>query len=97
VESRSPAWRRTTCSFTAPDGSAAWATRSAPWDFDLARWIKRSKVRWIEPGADKAQLRDTGRCPYLDLPGERKSQIFEAEKRRLVPPPKGEDLDPFAE
>jgi hypothetical protein len=92
----SPTWRTTTCSFTTPDGRSAWSARSAPWDFELAPWISRGKLRWIVPEDEEATLCDAGECPYLHLPGERKNQIVTRDRLRLVDPPSGDEPDPFS-
>jgi hypothetical protein len=92
----SPTWRRTTCSFIAPDGSSAWTPRVAPWDFDLAPWIGRGKLRWIAPSDTAMQLIDSGACPYLNLPGQRMNQVVKGDRLRLVAPPSGDVPEPFS-
>jgi hypothetical protein len=96
AEALSPTWRRTTCSFTTPDGQSAWSARSAPWDFDLRPWISQGKVRWISPGSSATELSDSGSCPYLDLPGKRKNQIVKQDRLRFVDPPSGDEPEPFS-
>lgn len=40
-------------------------------DFDLAPWIEKGKVLWIDPSDELLNLRleSDNRCPYLNLPG----------------------------
>lgn len=42
-------------------------------DFDLAPWIEKKKVLWIEPGDEWLNLRSqpTDQCPYLNLSGRK--------------------------
>jgi hypothetical protein len=54
------------------------AADPATMDFDLAPWIAREQVVWIEPGDDDLQVwSGTDDCPYLDLPGPRDPQRFQ--------------------
>jgi hypothetical protein len=96
ADALSPMWRRTTCSFTTPDGHSAWSARCAPWDFELAPWISRGKLRWALPDDPELKLCDSGHCPYLDLPGKRKNQIVKQDRLRFVDPPSGDEPDPFS-
>ncbi|MDX2242490.1 MAG: hypothetical protein NW224_17525 [Leptolyngbyaceae cyanobacterium bins.302] len=47
-------------------------------DFDLAPWIKKEKVLWIEPGDEGLNLRSksTGQCPYLNLSGRKDALLI---------------------
>jgi hypothetical protein len=89
-----PAWRLTSCSLTDAQGQKTWTARGAPWDFDLASWVERGKLQWIEPEDTEMQLRTAGACPYADLPGERRDQIVILHRRRFVEPPRGDASDP---
>ncbi len=40
--------------------------------FDLAHWIERGQLLWIEPGDESLTLRNNVQsCPYINLPGNR--------------------------
>lgn len=66
-----------------PDTSYSWQTLFGdggsvipvdPWDFELAPWIERGKLRWCTPGSGNEALAPRGKpadCPYLDLKGRR--------------------------
>jgi hypothetical protein len=47
-------------------------------DHDLATWIERGKLAWIEPGDLQLTLRhEVAGCPFVGLPGERRRQYVQ--------------------
>jgi hypothetical protein len=93
-------WLRQELWFTDENGRSAWLSSNAPWDFDLASWIERSKLGWIEPGDETFRVRgseDLGRCPFLDLAGDRRPQTFASGTREQGEPPSGVPFAPFEE
>jgi hypothetical protein len=64
-----------------PDGGPAYlhAVKSDDEnDYDLARWIERGKLSWIEPGDLGLTLRnEIAGCPYVGLPGERRRRYVQ--------------------
>jgi hypothetical protein len=49
------------------------------YDYDLAPWIERGRLRWIHPSDSELELRrGLNGCPFLDLDGPRHPQRLEA-------------------
>jgi len=90
-------WRHTSMGWT-HEGKTGWAIKTDPWDFDLRKWIANGKLRWINPGDPEMTIADPepSKCPYLDLDGVRMQQIVSETGVRTIPPPDGEEIDPFA-
>jgi hypothetical protein len=88
-------WGRET--FTVPDenGDLGWTAATDRWDFDLQPWVGKGCVMWIDPGDTSFAIQNTGRCPYIDLPGRREPQVIEVGKLSTLPLPDGEPFDPF--
>jgi hypothetical protein len=92
-------WRYTSYSFKTVDGKSAWTIKNDPWDFDLAPWIARRKVYWIMPDDPDMQLVEPGmgKCPFVNLPGERLPQVIDGDELYLKNLPDPEDEpDPFS-
>jgi hypothetical protein len=74
-------WGHRFHSYLRPDGSPTSAhsvQTPRDQDFELAPWIERGKLAWIEPGDLDLSLRSaTSGCPYLDLPGERRRRYVQ--------------------
>ncbi len=106
-ESLHQEWGRLDYWFKRSDGrDAAWLVSTAEWDFELAPWIEKGKVLWIEPDLDaagqplvlrRANDPDSPACPFVNLPGERAPQQIEGGERDLLPLPDGTPIDPFNE
>lgn len=63
---------------TGPGGWTEAPDFDEEWDFDLAPWIERGKLLWIEPGDRSLELRRTAAgCPYLGLDGPRSMQYVQ--------------------
>lgn len=92
-------WRCTSYGWRDARGEPAFSYPTDPWDFELAPWIERGKLKWILPGDPQIQVRSgaASQCPYVNLPGARERQIVRATGMHTVPPPNGETIDPFAE
>ena len=90
-------WTRTTYSFRDAAGRHAWTVKTDPWDFELLRWVAKGKVRWIERSDPQFVLSEEGvtAFPYDNLLGRRERVIIEGNKLRTLPPPAGEEIDPF--
>ena len=90
-------WRHTSMGWT-HEGKSGWAIKTDPWDFDLRKWIANGRLRWINPGDPEMAIADPepSKCPYLDLDGVRMQQIVSKTGVRTIPPPDGEEIDPFA-
>lgn len=91
-------WTRNSFSWEAPDGSFPWRADTDPWDFDLAPWVERRKLLWIEPGDERLRVRSAGsdRCPYVGLEGTRERQHLQHDELWTTGAPAGEELDPFS-
>jgi hypothetical protein len=82
---------------------ASWLASNYEWDFELAPWIERGKVLWIEPNVDDPSGALTlkragdGACPYVGLAGERSQQLVSGGELELVELPTGEPFTPFDE
>ena len=93
-------WTRPELWFTDEKGDKGWTVSNDAWDFELAPWIERAKVRWIRPGDTKAKVigPESGEpCPYVGLPGDRMPQVLGGGERVLDDPPDGEPADPFSD
>jgi len=92
-------WRRTTYNWIDSSGEPAWSAPRDPWDFELDPWIKRGKILWITPGDDSFTLRSgrDGECPYVNLPGSREQLLIKGDGVITLPPPIGDEVDPFNE
>jgi hypothetical protein len=75
VQTLTAGWGRTNHVYTTQLGVHGWRAAGEEMDFDLGKWIAAHRLRWCAPGT--TQLGD-GACPYLDLPGERGSQVISA-------------------
>ena len=83
-------WRRQTWVIYDEDGNGiARDLVNDPWNFDLAPWLEKEKLLWIEPGDESLGLRNGRPSPYENLPGTRKKQIIGSGKLRLGAPPDG--------
>lgn len=93
-------WLRQELWFKDEKGRSAWLSSNAPWDFDLAPWIEREKLGWIEPGDETYRVRGAeslSTCPFRDLPGDRLPQILASGARELGALPSGVPFQPFEE
>lgn len=91
-------WLKQDFWFTQENGSSAWLIANDVWDFDLAPWVERGKLRWITPGDRNGVVVDgaSGRkCPYLDLPGDRLPQVLVWGERELLELPDGTMVNPY--
>ncbi|MEZ4364877.1 MAG: hypothetical protein R2939_01155 [Kofleriaceae bacterium] len=74
-------WLESTHSVPASTDEEAWSIIPwDPWDFELAPWIERGKVRWCVPGSGNASLAAAGGpgdCPYLDVAGRRENLVVQ--------------------
>ncbi len=58
-------------------GRPGWGARledASEYDFALAPWIARKRLRWIAPGDAALTLRDDAACPFVDPGGTRALQ-----------------------
>ena len=91
-------WTRPDLWFKAESGDSVWTMKNDVWDFDLAPWIERGQLAWVEPGSDPVRVLDhrSGRpCPYVGLPGVRMQQLIAKGAVSLMDPPDGEMPVPF--
>ena len=91
-------WTKRGYQVTDDDGvPAGWSIKVDGWDFDLAPWIERGKLLWIEPEDPALVLRGAGDgpSPYVGLAGDRQPQRFQRGRRSLLPPPSGGTAEPF--
>ncbi len=67
------------------------------WDFELGPWLEAGKIRWCDPDSDNTVLSEEppNKCPYLDLPGERKNIIVLEDRQWWKGLPDGEYLSPM--
>ncbi|MEZ6233123.1 MAG: hypothetical protein R3B68_02930 [Phycisphaerales bacterium] len=68
-----------------------------PWDFELAPWIRRGKVRWCAAGSGNESLAPAGKpgeCPYLDLPGRRENLVVQGDNFWNRGLPSGQEVTP---
>jgi hypothetical protein len=74
VEELTADWPNQIHEWTTGLGEKGWNFPVDPWDFDLAPWIEKGKLRWCEPGSKNEKVAAStapADCPYLDLPGRR--------------------------
>ncbi len=69
-------WTQPEYHFTLEDGRTGWNIVHDSYDFDLLPWLKAGKVRWIEGNKLNPEKATPEECPYLDMKGMRKSQVF---------------------
>lgn len=94
------AWTRAELWFTDDDGDSGWTAMNDEWDFELAPWIEKGRLRWIRPGdaGFKVVGPDAGEpCPYVGLSGDRLPQFIGGGERELGDLPDGVPLQPFEE
>lgn len=89
-------WTQTTHSWEDDDGEA-WTVRNDAWDFELAPWVAKDKLRWIERGdASLKVVAAPEPCPYLDVSGRRGRLVIKADELVVGALPRGDELDsPF--
>jgi hypothetical protein len=59
-------WPRAPFLYTTALGQHWWRFDNDRFDFDLAPWLAKRKVRWCEPGSNNERLSgDPDRCPYV--------------------------------
>lgn len=87
-----------TSATTRTSKGAIWTIFTDPWDFELLPWVERGQVRWIEPNGEGTVLstKEAAEFPFAALPGARQKQVIIDDKRRLLAPPAGEEVDPFS-
>src|SRR5262245_45399878 len=92
-------WLRQDLWFKNKSGGTSWLIANDPWDFELAPWIERGKLRWIRTGDAESRVvgPESGACPYLELEGERAPQAISGGERELLEPPDGTQVDPFTD
>ena len=89
-------WGRDSYALFDIDGNyEGWGYSTAQWDFDLAPWLARGLVLWIQPGDDSLTLVDSGDCPFVGLRGVRLPQILDRGEITLGELPTGAPPDPM--
>lgn len=90
-------WARPTFEYRNAAGDGGWEYASDAWDFDLAPWLPRGKIRWCDPGSNNSRLSadPPDRCPFLNLPGERQAVEIEGAMRHLTGVPDGQPNFPI--
>jgi hypothetical protein len=79
-------------------GKSSWLIANDVWDFDLEPWIRSGKLRWTDPDDSGALVPAGdagGRCPYLDLTGDRFPQGLAGGQRELMELPDGTAINPY--
>ena len=90
-------WPDTSYSYTTLFGESASVIPVDPWDFDLAPWIKKGRVRWCIPGSGNEKVAPAGKpadCPYLDLEGRRENLAVRGDRAWNRGLPDGEPITP---
>lgn len=92
-----PWWTRTRATTRSGPGGFGWTIATQPWDFELRPWVEQERLRWIDPQDRTRALsrRAPSEFPFADLPGERMQQVIRDDRRQLLPPPRGQAVDPF--
>jgi hypothetical protein len=92
-------WTRATYNWADGRAGYGWRADTDPWDFEIAPWVARGKLFWIQPGDAEMRIRSRadGPCPYIALPGRRERQYIQGDRLWTTPPPSGEAIDPFTE
>ena len=90
-------WLQTTYGWQWEHGKYGWRVDTDPWDFELEPWVADRKLFWIDPGDPDLKMKSVadGPCPYVGLEGLRERQILLGDQRTTIPPPDGEEVDPF--
>jgi hypothetical protein len=76
-------WPRTQFCYTTALAEHRWRAEDGEeaWDFDLAPWLARGKIRWRHPGDNTPLARESEPgCPYLDLPGGRQRTVVRRDR-----------------
>jgi hypothetical protein len=93
-------WLRPDYWFENDDGDQVWSIANEELDFELRPYLESGQLRWVddlaaeEPRALRLGV-DADECPLLDLPGERKPQLFSDGQRDWLPLPDGSTVSPF--
>lgn len=78
-------------------GKSAWSIANDLWDFDLAPWVERGQLSWVDLTADEPTPRREGLEFLYELPGQRRPQLLADGRRDFLEPPNGERVVPFGE
>ena len=93
-------WCREEYWFTDDEGNEGWSMANDEFDFELAPHVVSGQLRWVDLSEENPVVRPLDpeeKCPFLDLPGERKPQMFSDGEREWLGLPTGETLVPFGD
>jgi hypothetical protein len=92
-------WCRESFWYTDTNDKPMWFIANDEFDFELRPWLERGKLRWVdlEEEGSKTLGSADGKCPFLDLPGERERQQIVVGERDLIGLPSGDPVNPFEE
>src|SRR5262249_29653749 len=88
-------WLRDAFYYVDPQGYRHWNSCNDSWDFDIAAWNARGKIRWTAPNDAGAVLVDGANCPYAGLGGVRAPQSIRDGAVTALPLPDGTPKDFF--
>ena len=73
-------WPRTLFVYTTAVNERRWRIADDAWDFDLAPWLARGKIRWCPPGDNATLSAEGSECPYLKVKGERQRRVVQHDR-----------------
>lgn len=90
-------WPRKIYHYKTAFAEVGWRVDNEQWDFNLAPWLAKEKVRWCPPGSDNTTLNaiPSAKCPYLDLQGVRQPIVVEGEQMWTMGVPDGTPISPY--
>lgn len=76
-------WPKTFYTYTTGLGAHRWQFENHQWDFELAPWLEKKKMRWCPPGDFSTLLEGpASACPYLKIKGSRDPLIVQGDQLR---------------
>jgi hypothetical protein len=93
-------WLRTDHWFQNEEGEWLWTISNDSFDFDLGPYFDAGALCWVDLAAAPPRLyrQSDGRlCPFINLEGVRRPQMFASGKRNFLEPPSGEPVNPFGD
>lgn len=91
-------WCRKDYWFPTDSGDAGWSIANDLFDFDLAPYLADGRLWWTDLADPEGGVlgKNDGKCPFVDLPGDRELQQVVAGEASLIGLPTGVPIDPFA-
>lgn len=89
-------WRKEFYTLFDEDGEPeASESKNDIWNFEIAQWISRGKLWWINPGDESLALQNSIPSPYDDLRGTNMKQEFGGGEGWVSEPPDGSEISVY--